>query len=376
LSNRKSIPHSNLLNIAVYLVLLIALLALADRQLNDYYLRVLSEAAIYVILTVSLNLTNGFTGDFSLGHAAFMTIGAYVSAWLTLPIAKKGMMIPRLPLWLKALTLPEVLGNFLSGGVEGTLSSEGGVALGFLLAVVIGGLVATLVALLVGIPVLRLRGHYLAVATLGLMFIVRTMAVKWVDITRGGKGINGLPRYTNIWWTCGWALLTIYVVWRLVHSPYGRAMMAIREDELAAAARGINVTRHRLLSFMVSAFFAGVGGALLAHQNTTITPHVYYIDVTFRVVVMLVVGGMGSISGSVIGSVLFSLAKEYLRKLETHSVLTTLFGHEVYGLSQIIIAIAISLVMIFRREGLLGSREIHLPRLFKEAPPRSVETEV
>lgn len=371
-------PYSNLLNIAIYLVLLIALLALADRQLNDYYLRVLSEAAIYVILTVSLNLTNGFTGDFSLGHAAFMTVGAYVSAWLTLPVAKKGMMIPKLPLWLKALTLPEILGNFLGSNDLSRyyLGSECGVALGFLTAIVIGGLVATLVALLVGIPVLRLRGHYLAVATLGLMFIVRTLAVKLVDITRGGKGINGLPRYTNIWWTCGWALLTIYVIWRLVHSPYGRAMMAIREDELAAAARGINVTRHRLLSFMVGAFFAGVGGALLAHQNTTITPHVYYIDVTFRVVVMLVVGGMGSISGSVIGSVLFSLAKEYLRKLETHSALTALFGHEVYGLSQIIIAIAISLVMIFRREGLLGSREIHLPRLFKETPSRPAETKV
>lgn len=375
--NKRSLPYSTLLNIVIYLVLLIALLALADRQLNDYYLRILSEAAIYVILTVGLNLTNGFTGDFSLGHAAFMTVGAYVSAWLTMPVAKKGMLIPKLPLWLKALTLPEILGNFLGGaGAEGTLGFEGGVALGFLIAIVIGGLVATLVALTVGIPVLRLRGHYLAVATLGLMFIVRTMAVKWVDITRGGKGINGLPRYTNIWWTCGWALLTIYVVWRLVHSPYGRAMMAIREDELAAAARGINVTRHRLLAFMVGAFFAGAGGALLAHQNTTITPHAYYIDVTFRVVVMLVVGGMGSISGSAIVAVLFSLGKEYLRRLETYPALTTLFGHEVYGLSQIIIAIAISLVMIFRREGLLGGREIALPRLFKEAPPRPVETEV
>jgi branched-chain amino acid transport system permease protein len=231
----------------------------------------------------------------------------------------------------------------------------------FVAATIAGGLLAALVAGLVGIPVLRLRGHYLAVATLGLMVIVRVVAVNWNEVTRGAKGINGLPAYTDLWWAYGWLVVTLYVVWRLVKSPYGRAMMAIREDEVAAAARGVNVTAHRTLAFCVGAFFAGAAGALWGHLITAITPQSFSFLITFNVVVMLVVGGMGSISGSVIGATLMTLVPEFLRRLETAF---SLGGHPLYGLSQIIIAITITLVMIFRRQGLLGGREIVLPQLF------------
>ncbi len=374
--DKKTALDLSILNVFLYLIIIVGLLALAQKGLNKYYLRVLSTLAIYIVLTVSLNLTNGFSGDFSLGHAAFMSIGAYVSALLTLPVAKKTMMIPDLPAWLNKLTLPSVIGTFIGGaGEEGALGFQLGVLLGFLAATIIGGLMASLIALVVGVPVLRLRGHYLAVATLGLMVIVRVVANQWIALTRGAKGINGMPRYTSNWWAYAWALLTIYVVWRIINSPYGRAMMAIREDETAAAVRGVNVTRHRLLAFIVGAFFAGVGGVLWGHQITAITPSSFWFSMTFNVVVMLVVGGSGSISGSVLGAAFMYLVPElFLRKIETYGPLVSLVGHPLYGLSQIIIAIAITLVMIFRREGLLGGREISLPRLFR-ARPRPAKAE-
>jgi branched-chain amino acid transport system permease protein len=320
---------------ALALGLSIGLLSLAQSALNDYYQRILAVVAIHVILTVSLNLTNGFAGDFSLGHAAFMAIGAYTSALLTLPVAAKASLMPDLPSWLGRIQWP------------------------FPLATVAGGVLAALVALIVGLPVLRLRGHYLAVATLGLMVIVRVVANNWVRFTRGAKGINGLPAYTDLWWAYGWMAVTIYVVWRLVHSPYGRAMIAIREDELAASTRGVNVFQIRELAFSIGAFFAGVAGALWAHLITAITPNSFSFLITFNVIVMLVVGGMGSITGSVLGAVLMTLIPEFLRRIETA---ISLGGHPLYGLSQIIIAIAVTLVMIFRREGLMGGRELTLPR--------------
>ena len=324
-------------NTLFYLALLTGLLFLAQSLLNDYYQRVLAVVFINIILTVSLNLTNGFVGDFSLGHAAFMAIGAYLSAVLTLPPASKAGLMPQLPPWLGQLEVP------------------------FLAATILGGLLAALVAAVVGIPVLRLRGHYLAVATLGLMVIVRVVAINWTAVTRGAKGINGLPAFTNLWWVFGWAVVTIYVIWRLVNSPYGRAMIAIREDATAAAARGVNVTAHRMLAFCVGAFFAGIAGALWGHLITAITPHSFSFLITFNVVVMLVVGGMGSISGSILGATVMTLVPEFLRRVETS---LSLGGHPLYGLSQIIIAVTITLVMIFRRQGLLGGREVQLPRLF------------
>ncbi|PWH19595.1 MAG: branched-chain amino acid ABC transporter permease [Ardenticatenia bacterium] len=337
-------------NTLFYLALLTGLLFLAQSLLNDYYQRVLAVVFINIILTVSLNLTNGFVGDFSLGHAAFMSIGAYLSAVLTLPPASKAGLMPQLPAWLGQLEVP------------------------FLAATILGGLLAALVAAVVGIPVLRLRGHYLAVATLGLMVIVRVVAINWTAVTRGAKGINGLPAFTNLWWVFGWAVVTVYVVWRLVNSSYGRAMIAIREDATAAAARGVNVTAHRMLAFCVGAFFAGIAGALWGHLITAITPHSFSFLITFNVVVMLVVGGMGSISGSILGATVMTLVPEFLRRVETS---LSLGGHPLYGLSQIIIAVTITLVMIFRRQGLLGGREVQLPRLFdrqRALPQARVDT--
>jgi branched-chain amino acid transport system permease protein len=326
--------RSTIITGLLYIVVLFLLLWLAQSTLNNYYVRILAVMGINIILTVSLNLTNGFSGDFSLGHAAFMAIGAYTSALLTLSAAVKTTGNEGLPLWLQELVLP------------------------FAVAVVIGGLLAALVALIVGVPVLRLRGHYLAVATLGLMVVIRVVVNNWQTVTRGARGLNALPAATNIWWVYGWVIVTVYVIWRLVNSPYGRAMIAVREDELGAATRGVAVFPTRLLAFAVGAFFAGVAGALWGHLITAITPSSFSFAVTFNVLVMLIVGGAGSISGSILGAIVLTILPEALRRVETELASG---GIPLYGLSQIVIALLAALVMIYRRRGLLGGAEIKLP---------------
>lgn len=330
--------QARLLNGLIYLGLMALLLFAARQGLNNYYQRILAVIAINIILTASLNLTNGYTGDFSLGHAAFMAVGAYSSALLTLPVTVKSSLLRDLPAWLQGLTLP------------------------FPLATVIGGVLAGALAFLVGIPVLRLRGHYLAVATLGLMVIVRVVANNWRAVTRGAKGLNGIPPLTNLWWAYGWMLLALVLIWRLVHSPYGRNMVAVREDELVASARGVRVFHTRLFAFVVGAFWAGAAGALWAHLITAITPNSFSFLITFNVIVMLVVGGAGSVSGAVLGAVLMTIIPELLRRVETALAMG---GTPLYGLSQIVIAVAVTLAIIYRRQGLLGGRELRLPPLVR-----------
>jgi branched-chain amino acid transport system permease protein len=318
------------------LILLVVLLGIADASLNNYYVRIVQLIGIYVVLTVSLNLTNGFTGDFSLGHAAFMAIGGYGSALLTMPLTARALQLAELPVWFQELTTP------------------------FPLATALGGVLAALVALPVGLIVLRLRGHYLAVATLGLLFVVTSIASNWEPVTRGARGLSGLDAATSLWWAFGWAVITVFVVWRMVHSPFGRSMIAVRDDSVAAASRGVNVFRVRLVAFVMSAFFGGIGGALLAHQLTAITPTTYSFNLTFLIVIMLVIGGQGSVTGSIIGAIIMTIVPVILRDLERQFALP--------GVSQIIIAAALIAFMIFRRQGLMGHRELHPSLWFLKKP--------
>lgn len=296
---------------------------------------------IYLILVLSLNLSNGFTGVFSLGHIGFMALGAYASAILTLPLREKQEYLPNLPAWLAGVHFDFHLGSF---------------PLGFLVATVIAALLVSLVALLVGVVLMRLSGHFVAVATLGFLVIVRVLLFNADNLTRGSRTFSNVTPYTNLWWVWAWALLTIYIVWRIKRSPYGRAMFAQREDRWAAQSIGIAVMAPRLLAFVVSAFFTAVAGSLYAHFITSFSPSVFYFDLTFKVITMLVVGGMGSVSGSIVGTVLIVGLTEVLRRLEDPS--------QLYGMSGIVLAILFILIIIFRREGLLGQHEIALDRLF------------
>jgi branched-chain amino acid transport system permease protein len=296
---------------------------------------------IFLILVLSLNLSSGFTGVFSLGHVGFMALGAYGSAILTLPLREKQEYLPNLPAWLAGLHFDFRLGPF---------------PLGFLTATLIAALLVSLVALSVGLVLMRLSGHFVAVATLGFLVIVRVLLFNADNLTRGSRTFSNVTPYTNLWWVWGWALITIYIVWRIKQSAFGRAMFAQREDRWAAQSIGIDVMSPRLLAFVISAFFTAVAGSLYAHFITSFSPTVFYFDLTFKVITMLVVGGMGSVSGSVIGTLLIVGLSEVLRRIEDPT--------QLYGISGIVLAVLFILIIIFRREGLLGQREIALDRLF------------
>ena len=293
--------------------------------------------AIFVILVVSLNLASGFTGVFSLGHIGFMALGAYISAILSLPLREKGDYLPNLPPWLAGIHLDQMLGP---------------IPVGWLLATLLAGLLVAGVALLVGAVLMRLSGHFVAVATLGFLVIVRVLLFNFDDFTRGSRTFSNVTPYTNLWWAAACAVLVVYVVWRLKRSSYGRAMFAQRRDRWAAQSVGISVLTPRLIAFVVSAFFTAIAGSLFAHFITSFSPTVFYFDLTFRVITMLVVGGMGSVSGSVIGVGVVLAIAEGLRRVEDSTLL--------YGLSGILLAAFFISVIIFRPEGIMGQREISL----------------
>jgi branched-chain amino acid transport system permease protein len=331
----------HLLGPLAVILLLSALLAVLQASGLAFWQGLMVNLGIFIILVISLNLANGFTGVFSLGHIGFMALGAYLSAILTLPLREKKLYLPDLPAWLASVHLDGRLGGF---------------PIGFLLATLVAATLVALLALLVGRVLMRLSGHFVAVATLGFLVIVRVVLVNADTFTRGSRTFSNVTRYTNLWWVWGWALLALYVVWRLKFSPYGRAMFAQREDRAAAQAIGIAVLPPRLLAFVVSAFFTAVAGALFGHFLGSFSPTTFYFDLTFRVVTMLVIGGMGSVSGSVLGAVFVIGLSEALRRVEDAT--------QLFGMSQIILAVIFLLVIIFRREGLLGQHEIPLDRLF------------
>jgi branched-chain amino acid transport system permease protein len=321
--------------------------ALLDASGQAFWQGLVINLAMFILLVVALNLSSGFTGVFSLGHIGFMALGAYTSAILTLPLREKGDYLPDLPSWLAGIHFDQQVGP---------------IPVGFLAATLVAGLLVTAVAWLVGRVLMRLSGHFVAVATLGFLVIVRVFLFNADSFTRGSRTFSNVTPYTNLWWAGAWAMLAVYVVWRLKRSSYGREMFAQRDDRVAAQAVGIRVMEPRLLAFVVGAFFSAVAGALYAHFITSFSPTVFYFDLTFRVITMLVIGGMGSVSGSIVGAIAITALAEALRRIEDTTLL--------YGLSQIILAVIFLAIIIFRREGLLGQRELSLNRLLAWPPAR------
>jgi branched-chain amino acid transport system permease protein len=316
-------------------------LALLDASGQSFWQGLAINLAIFMILTVSLNLTSGFTGVFSLGQIGFMALGAYISAILTLPLPEKASYLPNLPSWIAGVHLDQRIGP---------------IPIGFLAATVIAALLVSVVAWVVGRVLMRLSGHFVAVATLGFLVIVRVVLFNADAFTRGSRTFSNVTPYTNLWWSWLWVLVVVYVVWRIKRSAYGRDMFVQRDDRVAAQAVGIRVMEPRLLAFVVGAFFSAVAGSLYAHFITSFSPTVFYFDLTFRVITMLVIGGMGSVSGSVLGAIAIVGLTEALRRVEDATLL--------YGLSQIVLAVIFIVVITVRREGLLGQREVPLDRLF------------
>ena len=274
-----------------HLYLLAALLAVFtvsyfSDSFNPYYLDVLAGIGINVILAVSLNLVNGHTGQFSLGHAGFMSVGAYLSAGVTLLLAPK-----------------------LFGEDGGTALQQGAL---FFAALLVGGLSSALAGLLVGVPSLRLKGDYLALVTLGFGEIIRVVFQN-VEVLGGALGLNGIPPYTTIFWVLAFVALTIFTVTCLVNSTYGRGFLATHDDEIASAAVGLDTTRYKIVAFVIGAFFAGIAGGLYAHFKQTITPGGFDFSRSIEIVVMVILGGMGNTLGVVLAAILLTLLPELLR---------------------------------------------------------------
>ena len=275
---------------------------------NPYFLDIAVGCGINITLAVSLNLINGYTGQFSLGHAGFMGIGAYTAALLTTSLG-----VTLLPLF----------------GDQAWLL--------FAVALLAGGLAAALAGLLVGVPSLRLRGDYLAIVTLGFGEIIRVV-IQNIDAVGGSRGLIGIPGYTNLFWTYGIAAVAVYVVWSLVNSTYGRGFIAVADDEIAAEAMGINTTRYKITAFLVGAFFAGLAGGVYAHFKQYIAPQGFGFDRSIEIVVMVILGGMGNTAGVIVAAILLTVLGELLRQ----------FG----DFRMILYSLAIIVLMILRPQGL------------------------
>jgi branched-chain amino acid transport system permease protein len=301
-----------------------------EDNLIEYVVRIILFCGINAILSVGLNLINGTTGQFSIGHAGFMAVGAYTTSFVAIQ--------------LEDAFFAEQAGHL----------GFGGVALVFTLALSAGALAAGLCGLLVGVPSLRLRGDYLAIVTLGFGEILRLLfnnaAFLGGATGYSGERALGLPIYTNFFWVATWAVLVISLIGNFTHSSYGRALRAIRDDEIAAEAAGIPTTRFKVLAFVLSAAAAGVGGGLFAHLQSTIRPDDFRFDRSIDMIVMIIVGGLGSVTGAVVGAVFVGITLELTRDLQQYRLVAY--------------ALMLILLMVFRPQGMLGRLEVAPLALF------------
>jgi branched-chain amino acid transport system permease protein len=290
-------------------------------QLDDYLLNILLLAGINVILAVSLNMVNGYTGQFSLGHAGFMAVGAYGSAVIT---------------QIQGKALLQMLG-FLGSAAPVVL---------FCLALFAGGGLAALAGLAVGLPSLRLKGDYLAIVTLGFGEIIRVL-IQNTESLGGARGLTGIPSRTTLGWTWALAALSIYCVGSLVRSTYGRGFLAVRDDEIAAEAMGVHTTRYKVTAFVVASFFAGLAGALYAHMICYISPEGFSFMKSVDVVVMVILGGMGSTAGVTLAAVVLTFLNEVLRQMQEYRMVA--------------FSLLLIVLMISRPQGLIGDLARFLP---------------
>ena len=335
---------------------------------------VLKKAAVYSLVAVSMNLLNGFTGLFSLGQAGFMLLGAYTYAILTVPLNVKDQVYYLYGGSAVKFSLPDLFwGIFGSSGAGYAI----GLVLAVLIALILAGLVAAGFAYLIGLPVLRLKSDYLAIATLGFAEILRAI-FQWQKlgpVTNGANMIKSFPifssfniksngatvLYLSTFVPFLIAIICIVLIVLLVNSTYGRAFKAIRDDEVAAEAMGINLAKHKMLSFVVSSFFAGVGGALFAMYVANAQAKVYTTTMTYEILLIVVIGGIGSISGSCIATFLYVACSEWwLRFLDKETVLASGFQVPLLrnGFRMVVFSVIIMIVVLFFRKGILGDREL------------------
>ncbi len=329
------VTNKNNLYTIIAIVFTLLIIGVLNNTLDNYQIRIFNLCAIYIILALSMNLINGFVGLFSLGHAGFMAIGAYTCALLTMSPEVKQMnffLKPIVP-WLANVQLP------------------------FPAGVLIAGIMAAVAGALIGAPVLRLKDDYLAIATLGFAEIIRIVFTNLQSITNGALGLKGLPNTVNVWWTWGIAIATIIFMILLIKGSYGKAFKAIREDEIAAEAMGISLFKHKMMAFVIGSFLAGVGGALLGHLMGTIDPLMFRFLLTFNIVLIVVFGGIGSITGNVISAVIVTIMMEILRVLDGKMDFGFIEIQGIPGLRMVMFSLILMIVILYWQRGLMGTKE-------------------
>jgi branched-chain amino acid transport system permease protein len=296
-----------LLTLLLVIGFLLSFLIPQFNLINSYILLVMMYVGINIILTISLNLVNGYMGEFSVGHAGFMAVGAYISTLLTMYVIPTSLSV-----WLFPLT------------------------------VIMGGVGAALIGLVVAIPSFKTRGDYLAIVTLAFNMIVKSV-IENIDAIGGPRGIPGIDKLTTMPWVFIWTVLAIWVIRNFIYSTYGRGVLSIREDEIASDLMSVNTRQVKLLAFMISSFFAGIAGALFAHLLQFISPRVFDILKSTDILIMVYLGGIGSIAGSILGATIYTVLLEILRPLGYYRF--------------VLMPLLLIFLMIYRPRGIMGLRE-------------------
>ena len=354
---------------ALYIFLILLDNVLPANSFTLMLIPVLKKGAIYSLICVSMNLLNGFTGLFSLGQAGFLLVGAYTYAIFSIPADQHAAVYQYFDGGAVGFSIPEALGK--------ALGENAGNFLGAVVCIIIAGLVAAAFAALIGIPVLRLKSDYLAIATLGFAEIIRAI-FQWNGLGPVTNGSNMLRKYTSfsaikigeLKFATAFpfliAMISIGLIVLLINSSYGRAFKAVRDDEVAAEAMGISLFKHKMLSFVISSFFAGVGGALLAMYQTTIQASAFKSAMTYEILLIVVIGGIGSVSGSCIASFLYIACNEWwLRFLDSGSFfgLSVPFFRD--GFRKVVFSVLIMVIVLFFSRGIMGDRELSFAGLLR-----------
>lgn len=359
MKNIQTVSPNKKRNLVLSIVALAVIVAIlfyldANKAQHSYAISIIERSLIYAVVAVSMNLLTGFTGLFSLGQAGFMAIGAYTVAILTIPVDVR----------------PSV---YYMSGISPIIAN---LHMPFWAALILGGVLAAVVAALIGIPVLRLKSDYLAIATLGFAEIIRALlACPQMDrITNGSYGLKNIPGFSSIFTPFIISVICIGIMLLIINSSYGRAFKAIRENEIAAEAMGVNLFKHKELAFILSSFFTGIAGGLLAVFMRSIEAKTFQVSLTYNILLMVVIGGIGSITGSIIGAFLVNCGQEWLRFFDTP---LTIAGVQIplfrTGFRMVIFSILLMVVVLFYRKGIMGTSEFSwdgLGRLIRSIPGR------
>jgi len=333
--------NSTKLSVSIIIIAIIGvLLYLSETFLGGFNLQLVRLMGINSIIAIGVNITNGYTNIFSLGFGGIMLVAAYTSIMFTMPISYKEAAL-NLPMWLQQAQLP------------------------LLPAMLIGAVLGVVTSVVLVLPAFRLRGHYFILASIGINLVIANLAENMHDYTQGSHGLRNVPAYTDSWWIYGILLLTVIFVWRLMHSKYGRALISISKDQRLAAVMGVDIVRYKIYSFIIGSFIVAVGGVLWVHLIQCINPQAFNLMFVFELIAMLAIGGIGTISGAILGATIVTIFTQAAAPIQEGFVLFSLNIPPMYGLVNLLMAIIIIVIMIYRPDGIMKGKEFSFEPIFR-----------